>query len=233
MSEQPPSEQPSEQQQVAVDDLLTDLVVGADPVLERALAASRAAGLPAIDVAPNQGKLLMLLARLAGARRVLEVGTLGGYSTTWLVRGLPVDGRVLTLELEPRHAEAARANLERAGVADRVEVRVGPAVGSLEQLVAEGAEPFDLVFLDADKQGTPRYLELALQLTRPGSVIVCDNVVRGGRIVEPGGDEAAAAMRTALAWLGAHPLLEATALQTVGAKGWDGFALAVVTAAPS
>ncbi|WP_210480304.1 O-methyltransferase [Naasia sp. SYSU D00948] len=210
-----------------VDRFLEGVLDVHDTVLDEVLAANRAAALPAIDVSPLQGRLLMLLARLSGARRVLEVGTLGGYSTVWLARGLPEEGRIVTLELSPRHAEVAAANVAGAGFADRVEIRVGPALDSLARLREEGGDPFDLVFLDADKPNNPRYIEAALALCRPGSVLVVDNVVRGGGVVD-GADPASAGSREALQVLGGHPRLDATALQTVGSKGWDGFAVAVV-----
>jgi predicted O-methyltransferase YrrM len=213
----------------AVDAYLSGLLVGADHGLDSALAANHAAGLPAIDVAPNQGKLLHLLARMCGARRVLELGTLGGYSTIWLARALPVDGQLVTLEAVPEHAAVARANVDRAGVGGLVDIRVGPALDTLASLVASGEPPFDLVFLDADKPNNPVYLRWALQLTRPGSVIIADNVVREGAVVDSGSaDEGVLGIRDYLAAVAAEPALDGTALQTVGVKGWDGFCLAVV-----
>lgn len=212
-----------------VDHYFTQLLVKPDAALKSTLAANAEAGLPPIDVAPNQGKLLMLLVQMSGARRVLEIGTLGGYSTIWLARGLSSGGRVITLESMPKHSDVARANIARAGVADRVEVRLAPAVETLAQLVSEGAKPFDLVFLDADKANNAKYLQWAMMLTRPGSVIVCDNVVRGGHVVdEDSGDEAVSGTRAFLDELAADPRLDATAIQTVGVKGWDGFAIARV-----
>jgi predicted O-methyltransferase YrrM len=212
-----------------VDAYINAQLVGEDPVLDAALARAAAAGLPAIDVAPNQGKLLHLLARMCGARTILELGTLAGYSTIWLARALPAGGRLITLEVDPGYAEVARANLEAAGVADRVEVRVGAALDGLPVLEREGAGPFDLVFLDADKQRTPEYFEWALRLTRPGSVIVADNVVRGGELADAASDDPRAlAMRRFTEMLGAAAGVTATAVQTVGQKGWDGFALALV-----
>ena len=209
----------------AVDAYLVERLVGDDTVLADALAANAAAGLPEIDVSPNQGKLLHLLARMVGARRILEIGTLGGYSTIWLARALPPDGRLITLEASPLHASVAQANIDRAGLADRVEVRVGPALASLPDV--EG--PFDFVFIDADKPSNPDYLDWALRLARPGAVIVCDNVVRDGRIA----DAASAAAditgtRRMFDRIAAEPRLTATAIQTVGSKGWDGFAIALV-----
>jgi predicted O-methyltransferase YrrM len=211
----------------AIDAFLEQALELHDPILDEVLAASERAGLPTIAVSPTQGALLMLLARIAGARTVLEVGTLGGYSTIWLTRGLPADGRVVTLEVSPHHAETARANFERAGVADRVTIRVAPALHSLAELQAEGAGPFDLVFIDADKPNNPKYLDAALALSRPGTVIVVDNVIRGGTVVD-GTDATAQGSRSALELLGRDDRVDATALQTVGLKGWDGFALARV-----
>lgn len=212
-----------------VDEYLVELFVGRDEAPSSALSANAAAGLPGIDVAANQGKFLALIARLRGARNVLEVGTLGGYSAIWLARALPEDGRVVTLEAEPGYAEVARVNLDRAGVGGRVEIRVGAALDTLPQLEAERAGPFDLVFIDADKENYPRYLEWALRLTRPGSVIIGDNVVRDGRVIDDDSDdEKVRATRSFLELAAADPRLDATALQTVGTKGWDGFLLAVV-----
>ena len=214
----------------AVDDHLTTTLLGPDPDLDAALADSSAAGLPAINVAPNQGKLLSLLVRLSGSRRVLEVGTLGGYSTIWLARALPADGALVTLELEEHNAAVARANLERAGLGGRVEVRVGPAADTLAAMVAEGTEPFDFVFLDADKGGYPTYLERSLDLSHPGTVIVADNVVRAGAVIDPDTTDAnALGVQRFLAAAGSDPRLDGTAVQTVGTKGHDGFALLVVT----
>ena len=213
-----------------VDDYVTDLLVGDDPALDEALAASDAAGLPQIAVAPSQGKLLHLLARVQGARSILEIGTLGGYSTIWLGRALPPDGRLITLEYEEKHAALARANLARAGLADRVEVRVGPALDSLAVLGHQGAGPFDLVFIDADKQNNPGYLAWALRLTRPGSLIIVDNVIRDGRVVDADStDPAIVGTRELGRMLAEEPRLSATMVQTVGAKGYDGFAMALVT----
>ena len=212
-----------------VDAYYQGLLAPGDPVLEQALAEANRAGLPAISVSPLQGRLLEVLGRALGARRILEVGTLAGYSTIWLARALPPDGRLVTLELEERHAAVARANLDHAGLGDRVEVRVGPADASLRALVAEGAGPFDLVFIDADKDGYATYLERALELTRPGSLIIADNVVRGGEVADPGSREQnVAGVRRFNERLAAEPRLAATAVQTVGVKGYDGFAIAVV-----
>ncbi|MFD5808582.1 O-methyltransferase [Rhodococcus aetherivorans] len=210
------------------DAYLTDTLIGADPQLEDALAANAAAGLPPIDVAPVQGKFLHLLARIRGARRILEIGTLGGYSTIWLARAVGDGGRVVTLEYEPRHAEVARANLDRAGVGERVDIRVGAALDTLPSL--EGGAPFDLVFVDADKENNPHYVRWALRLGRPGTVIVVDNVIRGGSVTNADlDDERVRGAREVLELMATDPRLDATALQTVGAKGWDGFAIAVVT----
>lgn len=205
----------------AVDAYVTETLLGADPALDAALQDSAAAGLPAINVAPNQGKLLMLLARIAGARRILEIGTLGGYSTIWLARALPAGGSLVTLEYEPRHAEVARRNIDRAGFASQVEIKVGAAIDTLPTLTG----PFDFIFIDADKRGYPAYFELSLKLARPGTVIVCDNVVRNGRVLEPGDNPDALGIRRLNEMIAAEPRVSATAVQTVGSKGWDGFAL--------
>ena len=212
-----------------VDAYISDLLVGADPVLDAALEASRAAGLPPINVAPNQGKLLHLLARVLGARSILEVGTLGGYSTIWLARALPPGGRLVTLEVEARHAEVARANVERAGLSDVVTIRLGRGVDSLEALDAEGAGPFDLVFIDADKPSNPEYFTWALRLSRPGSVIVVDNVIRNGAVVDADStDPAVRGTRRLNEVMAAERRVSVTEVQTVGSKGYDGFALALV-----
>jgi predicted O-methyltransferase YrrM len=213
-----------------VDDYVVKLFLPPEDPLKEILAQSDAAGLPPISVSPAQGKLLELLVRIHGARRILEIGTLGGYSTTWLARSLPRDGVVITLELESKHAVVARANLERAGVGDLVEVRVGPAAQTMRELIAQGVEPFDLIFIDADKDGYPQYLELALRLVRVGSVIVADNVVRDGKVADASSDDdLVKGVRTFLATAAADERIEGTVIQTVGAKGYDGFALFVVT----
>ncbi|MFF5917300.1 O-methyltransferase [Streptomyces flavochromogenes] len=213
----------------AVDAYFTETIAPADEALTAALSASTAAGLPEIAVAPNQGKLLHLLARMQGARNILEIGTLGGYSTIWLARALPADGRLITLEYDPAHADVARANLAHAGLDKIVEVRTGAALDSLPQLEAEGVGPFDLVFIDADKVNNPRYVEWALKLSRPGTVIVVDNVVRGGRITTPAPDDPAiTGTRELFDLVAAEPRLDATAIQTVGTKGYDGLLLARV-----
>lgn len=213
-----------------VDDYLARTLHLTDPVLDSALAASTAAGLPPIAVSPPQGKLLQLLALIRGARTILEIGTLGGFSTIELARALPPEGRLVSLEYDPAHAEVARANIAAAGLADRVEVRVGAALDSLPQVQADGIGPFDLVFIDADKVNSANYARWALELSRPGTLIVVDNVVRGGRVLdESGQDPAITGTRDALEFIAAEPRLTATALQTVGSKGYDGFVLALVT----
>ncbi|MFI6276669.1 O-methyltransferase [Streptomyces sp. NPDC050988] len=215
-----------------VDDYFTGLLAPPDDALTDALKDSDAAGLPHINVAPPQGKLLHLLAVIQGATRILEIGTLGGYSTIWLARALPQDGRLITLEYSEQHAEVARRNLARAGLDKITEVRVGPALDSLAKLADEGdgdTAPFDLVFIDADKVNNPRYVEWAVKLTRPGSLIILDNVVRGGAVTDPTSDDPSVrGTREALDLFATHPKLTATAIQTVGSKGYDGFALARV-----
>ena len=214
-----------------VDDYFTDVLSLADDTLTAALHDTDAAGLPPINVAPAHGKLLQLIAQIQGARRILEIGTLGGYSTIWLGRALPADGRLISLEYDPKHAEVARGNLARAGLDKITEVRVGAALESLPKLVEENQEPFDLVFIDADKVNNPHYVEWAVKLTRPGSVIVVDNVVRAGQVADPGNTEPhVRGTRAALELIAAHPKLSGTAIQTVGSKGYDGFALARVLA---
>jgi predicted O-methyltransferase YrrM len=213
----------------AVDAYFTKTIVGRDSVLEETLAANAAAGLPQIDVSPAQGKLLHLLARLAGARNALEIGTLGGYSTICIARALPPDGRLLTLEAVGKHAKIARQNIARAGVSHKVEVRVGAALDSLPKIEADGLGPFDFIFIDADKSNNANYLEWALRLSRPGTVIVVDNVVRDGAIADDAtSDRGAVGVRRMFDMMAREPRLQATAIQTVGVKGWDGFALAVV-----
>ena len=235
MADTADSETAPQQRWTAVDLYITDLLVPEDAVLEAALRDSAAAGLPPIAVTPNQGKLLGLLARVLRARAILELGTLGGYSTIWLARALPADGRLLTLEAQPEYAEIARANIARAGLAKSVELRVGPALETLPQLVAEGAGPFDLIFIDADKKNNPGYFEWSLKLSRPGTLIVVDNVVRDGRIIDPDaydpalGDENIKGIRRFFELLAAERGVDATAIQMVGSKGYDGFALAIVS----
>jgi predicted O-methyltransferase YrrM len=219
----------SEQLWHEVDEYVEQRLVPADPVLAATLQASADAGLPPIALTPALGKLLHLIARIHGARRVLEIGTLGGYSTIWLARALPDDGELVTLELNPSYAALATANAERAGLAGLIKIEVGDALESLNALVAASVEPFDLVFIDADKQSTPAYFELSLELTRPGSVIVTDNVVRGGALADPDTqDPRAQGMRRFHELLAADARVSATTVQTVGSKGYDGFTLARV-----
>jgi predicted O-methyltransferase YrrM len=213
----------------AVDDYFTETIVKPDPALEEALAANAAAGLPSIDVSAPQGKLIHLLAGMTGARKALEIGALGGYSTIWLARALPDDGKLVSLELDERHAAVARDNIARAGLAAKVEVRTGAALAILPKIEAEGLAPFDFVFIDADKTHNREYLAWALRLARPGTAIVVDNVVRDGEVVETtSGDSDVIGVRRMFEMMAHEPRLSATAIQTVGAKGWDGFALAVV-----
>ncbi len=212
-----------------VDEYVTGLLHGEDPALDRALAASLAAELPPIQVSAAQGKFLHLLARLHGSRRILEIGTLGGYSTIWLARALPSNGGLTTIELDPKHASVAAANLAAAGLSGLVDLRVGPALEILPALAADGLPPFDFVFIDADKPGNVAYLEWAVKLTRPGSVIILDNVVRSGDILDADSEDGRVqGSQAALEWLGRRPSLESTVLQTVGAKGYDGFAMVLV-----
>ena len=210
----------------AVDRFVVDTLSDSDPVLDAAQRAADTAGLPAISVSAAQGKFLHLLARICGARRILEIGTLAGYSTIWLGRALPPGGQLITLEYDPRHADVARANIARAGLADRVEVRVGRALEALPGLVVD--EPFDLIFIDADKPSTADYFRWALKLSRPGTVIVVDNVVRDGRLVDANGDGDVQGMRRFLEAAANEARVEGTVLQTVGVKGYDGFALLLV-----
>ncbi|MGN6373090.1 MAG: O-methyltransferase [Solirubrobacteraceae bacterium] len=221
----------------AVDAYIAERLLPQDSALEAALACSEAGGLPPIAITPNQGKLLELLARIHGAQRILELGTLGGYSTIWLARSLPEHGRLITLERDAGFAELARANIANAGLGDVVEIRVGPALERLPELHAEGVAPFDLIFIDADKQNYAGYLEWSLKLSRVGTVIVGDNVVRGGDILDPRAEEpgfgdggTAAGVRRFYELLATDPRIDATAIQTVGAKGHDGFALGLVGA---
>lgn len=215
-----------------VDTYIVEKLLGdADPVFQATLAANAAGGLPPIDVSPAQGKFLNLMAKIIGARRILEIGTLGGYSTLWMAKALPEDGRLVTLEFSPRHAAVAADNFARAGLSNRIDLRVGAALDSLPQLAAEGAGPFDLVFIDADKPNNPGYLDWAVKLGRPGTVIILDNVVRGGGVVDPRSVEPSiVGTRAAFDLLAGHPEMEATALQTVGLKGWDGFVLGRIRA---
>jgi predicted O-methyltransferase YrrM len=209
----------------AVDDYLVDRLINPDPA-QAAIEGSAQDGLPKHEVSPPQGKLLHLLARMQGARRILELGTLGGYSTIWLAHALPPDGRIVTLEADPAYAEAARRHVDRAGVGERVEIRVGPALETLPHV--DG--PFDLIFIDADKRSNPKYLEWSLKLSRPGTVIVADNVIRAGAVADPQAENPSVqGVRRFLDMVAADPRLDATAIQTVGAKGWDGLVLALVS----
>lgn len=213
----------------AVDDYLETLLVRQDEALTEAVAASAQAGMPEIQVAANQGKLLHILARSMGARSILEFGTLGGYSTIWLARALPADGRLVTLELEEAHARTARANLDRAGLSVPVDIRVGPAVETVAQLASENPPPFDFIFIDADKVNTLAYFEWSLRLSHPGTMIVVDNIVRSGGIVDPDHpDDRVQGIRRFLAAAADNPRITATALQTVGSKGYDGLVIAHV-----
>lgn len=213
----------------AVDQYINGLLVPSDPALDAALEASAAADLPAIQVTPAQGKLLYLLARMGGARHILEIGTLGGYSTIWLARALPDDGRLLTLEADAKHAAVARANIARAGLTRTIELRLGRALDSLPQVAAEGRGPFDLVFIDANKSDMAEYFDWALQLSRRGGVILADNVIRQGGVLDTQSDDAdIQGVRRFNARVAAEPRVSATEIQTVGSKGYDGFALVLV-----
>jgi predicted O-methyltransferase YrrM len=213
----------------AVDAYFTKTIVAPDRALEEALAANAAAGLPSIDVSAPQGKLIHLLARMTGAGKALEIGALGGYSTIWLASALPDDGKLITLERNARHAEVARRNVARAGLAAKVEVRTGAALETLPKIEAEGLGPFDFVFIDADKVNNAAYLEWAMRLSRPGTAIVVDNVVRDGEVVDAASaDPDVIGVRRMFDLMAREPRLSATAIQTVGSKGWDGFALAIV-----
>jgi predicted O-methyltransferase YrrM len=217
----------------AVDSYIADLFLAPDPALEAALASSAAAGLPTINVSPTQGKLLHVLARVQGARRILEIGTLGGYSTIWLARALPADGRLISLEIDPRHAEVAQTNLDRAGLSSMVEIRVGAALDTLPKLVTEGRGPFDLIFIDADKPGYADYLKWSLKLARKGTLIIADNVVRKGAVADPEStDENVQGIRKFNVALAAEKRVTTTVIQTVGSKGYDGLALILVTDNP-
>jgi predicted O-methyltransferase YrrM len=219
----------SQDQWTMVDQYLADLLLPADPVLDAALTDSAAHGLPAINVSPPQGKFLHLLARIHGARNILEIGTLGGYSTIWLARALPPGGRLITLEFDPKHAEVAKANLDRAGLTGVVELRLGQAIETLPQLAAEGRGPFDLIFIDADKPNTAAYFAWAIKLSRPGSVIIVDNAIRKGAVADSSStDPNVLGMRRFLEAMAAEPRVTGTAIQTVGGKGYDGFAVALV-----
>lgn len=215
----------------AVDHYFCEELSLSDPALDAAMAANRCAELPAIDVAPNQGKLLQLLAQMVGAQRILEIGTLGGYSTIWLARALPAGGRLITLEFSLKHAEIARANIARAGLSDRVEIRIGAALDTLPDLEKETTEPFDLIFIDADKSNNAGYVRWAIKLSRPGTLIIIDNVVRDGAVIDSSStDKDVQGARQLFELLANEPRLSSTAIQTVGVKGYDGFAFALVTA---
>jgi predicted O-methyltransferase YrrM len=219
----------TEQLWTAVDQYTTGMLLPPDPALEAALAATHAAGMPSISVSPSQGKLLMLLAKLAGAKKILEIGTLGGYSTIWMARALPPGGRLITLEADPKHAEVARGNIAHAGFAGMVEVRLGDARAGIEKVVAEGLGPFDLFFIDADKRSIPHYLEWSLKLAHRGSLIIVDNVIRDGALIDAGSDDPnVLGARRLHEILAAEPRVTATTIQTVGSKGYDGLTLALV-----
>ena len=220
----------TQEQWTEVDRYFIDLLLPPDPALDAALQTSAAAGLPPHNVSPNQGKLLLLLAQIQGARTILEIGTLGGYSTIWLARALPRDGRLITLEANPKHAEVARTNIAHAGLSDLVDLRLGLALSTLPQIATEGNSPFDLIFIDADKPNNPDYLIWALKLSRRGSLIIADNVVRNGAVVDAtSSDPNVQGVRRFNELLASEPRLSATAIQTVGSKGYDGFAIAIVT----
>jgi predicted O-methyltransferase YrrM len=218
-----------EDQWTEVDQYFSEMLLPSDPILESALEASLTAGLPAISVSPNQGKLLQMLAQIVGARSILEIGTLAGYSTIWLARGLRAGGHLVTLEVDPKHADVARLNFSRAGLQDVVELRIGNALETLPQLSAERRGPFDLIFIDADKQNIPAYFEWALKLSRPGTLIVVDNVVRSGAVIDADtSDPGVQGVRRFIEQLGAESGMSGTAIQTVGIKGYDGFAIVLV-----
>jgi predicted O-methyltransferase YrrM len=224
------AEQTAEARWAAVDRYVTDLFLPPDSSLEEALERSRAADLPSIQVSPTQGKMLHILARVQGARRILELGTLGGYSTIWLARALPPDGRLITLEASPKHAEVARTNFAHAGVSELVELRLGPALDALKLMASVGVAPFDFIFIDADKPGYAEYLTWTLKLSRPGTFILADNVIRKGNVIDEHSDDAnVQGIRRFHEALAAEPRLMATTIQTVGSKGYDGFTMAMVT----
>jgi predicted O-methyltransferase YrrM len=220
----------NQEQWTAVDRYTTEMLVPPDAVLDAAVEASNAAGLPQIAVAPNQGKLLHLLARAHGARKILEIGTLGGYSTIWLARALPPGGRLITLEIDKKHADVARANIARAGLTSVVDVRLDPALETLPRLAAERAGPFDMTFIDADKPNIPSYFEWSLKLAAPGGLIVVDNVIRDGAVIDEASTDASVkGVRRLNELLRAEPRVSATTIQTVGSRGYDGFTLVVVS----
>jgi predicted O-methyltransferase YrrM len=219
----------SEEQWAAVDDYLVSELLPPDDALDRALAASAAEGLPSIQVSPAQGRLLEILARAQRARSILEIGTLGGYSTIWLARALPPGGRLITLELDAHHADVARRNIARAGLEQVVQIRVGPALDSLRALAAERREPFDFIFIDADKTGYPEYFRHSLTLSRRGTMIIADNVVREGAVADAASDDPnVRAVRTLIRMMANEARVISTVLQTVGSKGYDGFSVALV-----
>ena len=219
----------AEDQWTAVDQYFSEGLLPRDAILDSALETSLTAGLPAISVSPNQGKLLQILAQVMGARAILEIGTLGGYSTIWLARGLRAGGKLITLEVDPKHAEVAQLNVSRAGLQDVVEIRIGNALDMLPQLSAERRGPFDLIFIDADKQSIPAYFEWALRLSRPGALIIVDNVVRGGAVTDADStDPSVQGVRRFVEMLGAQTGVSGTAIQTVGIKGYDGLAIVLV-----
>jgi len=221
----------NQEQWTAVDSYISETVVPSDAALDAALEASIKAELPAIAVTPNQGKLLHIFARLVNARRVLEIGTLGGYSTIWLARALPDDGRLISLELNPKHAEVARGSIDRAGLTKKVEVKLGKALDTLPKLAAEGSGPFDLIFIDADKASIPEYFKWSLKLSRPGSLIIVDNVVRKGAVIEAdSSDQDVQGVRRLNEMLAKEKRVTATTIQTVGSKGYDGITVALVNA---
>jgi predicted O-methyltransferase YrrM len=214
-----------------VERWVVDHLIPADVALRGAVERTDAAGLPAIQVDPAMGKLLYLIARMIGARRILEIGTLAGYSTIWMARALPADGQLITLEYDPKHAEVAAENIAAAELDALVDLRVGPALEELPRILEAGQGPFDLVFIDADKTSQDKYLAWALDLTRPGSVIIGDNVVRHGRTLEVRDDPGSQAMERFMGLLAADPRIDATVIQTVGSKSWDGFAIGLVVEA--
>ena len=223
----------AEDQWVAVEQYFSKSLLLNDPTLESALATSEKAGLPAISVSPTQGKLLQMLAQMLGARAILEIGTLGGYSTIWMARGMSPGGDLITLEVDPSHAAVAQQNLSSAGLQEVVEVKVGNALETLPRLAADRRGPFDLIFIDADKQNIPAYFEWALKLSRPGTVIVVDNVVRDGAVIDAdSSDESVQGVRRFIEQVAANRRVSGTAIQTVGIKGYDGFAIVRVTTQP-
>ncbi|MDR0270566.1 MAG: O-methyltransferase [Paenibacillus sp.] len=212
-----------------VDEYITELLCPNDVVLDEVLVANRNADLPEIDVAGNQGKLLQLFVQMKGAKRILEIGTLGAYSTIWMARGLPADGRIITLELVQHHAEVALANIKHAGLEEKIEIRTGDALEQLAKMAEEQVQPFDLIFIDADKPNNPKYLEWALHFSRPGTVIIGDNVIRGGEIIDKHStDSRIQGVRTFYEMIASNPKISATAIQTVGSKGYDGFMIGIV-----